>query len=58
MIEKVELRDGYSIVVENNSEKEESQLGVENWQLMFTSKADVESFINLLNRGLEFWEYE
>ena len=58
MIEKVELRDGYSIVVENNSEKKETQMGIEGWQLIFTTREEVERFIALLNKGLEFWEYE
>jgi len=57
MIDKVELQDGYSIVIENDADKEETTLGVENWQLIFTSKQEVVDHIALLNKALEFWEY-
>lgn len=58
VIKKVELHDGYSIVVENDQNKAKTMLGVEDWQLIFTSKDDVITFIALLKKGLEFWEYD
>ena len=58
MIEEVKMKDGYSISVWNDAEKKESVLEVEGWQLSFSSKSEVESFINLLQRGMEFWEYD
>ena len=58
MIKRVELHDGYSIIVENDQDKAKTMLGVESWQLMFTSKDDVRTFIALLAKGLEFWEYD
>lgn len=58
MINKVELEDGYRVVVENDSEKQKTQLGIQDWQLMFTSKQEVVEHIALLNKALEFWEYD
>lgn len=58
MIKKVELKGLYSVAVENDPEKQETLLGVESWQLMFTSKQDVVDHIALLNKALEFWEYD
>ena len=58
MISRVELIDGYSVIVENDPEKMESRMGIEKWTLMFTSKQSVIEHIALLNKALEFWEYE
>ena len=58
MVEKIELKDGYSVAVVNDREKEKTRLGVEDWQLMFTSKQEVVDHIALLNKALEFWEYD
>ena len=59
MIKRIELQDGnYSIIVENIQEKEKTNLGIENWQLIFTRKQDVENHIALLQKALEFWEYD
>ena len=57
-IKEVKLQDRYSVIIENDSEKEETIMGVENWQLVFTSKQDVVNHIALLQKSLEFWEYE
>ena len=58
MIQKVELKDFYRVVVENDSEKQESRMGVEDFTLAFTSKQEVVDHIALLNKAIEFWEYE
>jgi hypothetical protein len=58
VVEKIELKDGYSVAVVNDREKEKTRLGVEDWQLMFTSKQEVVDHIALLNKALEFWEYD
>jgi hypothetical protein len=58
MIKRIELQSGYSVIVENDSEKQETQMGVECWVLLFTSKQDVVDHIKLLNKALEFWEFD
>jgi len=58
VLKRVELQDGYSVVVENDPEKQETTMGIEGWQLMFLSKQDVLSHIALLTKALEFWQYE
>ena len=58
MIDRVELTDGYSVIVENDHESEESQMGIEKWTLMFASKQAVIEHIALLNKALEFWDYD
>lgn len=67
MIKKVELVNGYSVIVvvngysvivENDSKKQKTQLGVEKDTLLFTSKQDVVDHINLLKKALEFWEFD
>ncbi len=58
MIKKVEIECGYSTVIENDSVGKKTQLGVQDWQLMFNTKKEVEEFITMLQKGLEFWEYE
>lgn len=58
MINKVELESGYVVIAENDRDKQKTLLGVENWQLMFTTKQSVIEHIELLNKALEFWEYE
>jgi len=59
MIKKVELEDRYySVCVENDSDKQQTKLGVQQWQLIFSSKAEVNDFINLLHKAMEFWEYD
>lgn len=58
MINRVELEDRYKITVENNSEEEKTSMGIDNWNLMFSSKQDVVDHIALLNKALEFWEYD
>jgi RNase P/RNase MRP subunit p29 len=57
MISKIELVGKYSVVIENNEEKRVTQLGVEGWIMMFTSKQQVVDHIELLNKALEFWEF-
>ncbi len=60
MFKKIEMQQdgGYSVAVENDSDKQKTSLGVEGWQLMFTSKDDVKGFMKLLEKALEFWEYD
>ena len=58
MVERIEIKDGHSVVVENDSVKEISALGVDAWSMVFTSKAEVERFISLLNTALKYWHYE
>ena len=58
VIKRIELQDGYSVIVENDSEKQKTQLGVEGWVLLFNSKQDVVDHIKLLNKALEFWEFD
>ena len=58
MISRVELKNGYSVIVENDPEKQTTKLGVEQWQLIFTSRQDVVDHIAMLNKALEFWEYD
>lgn len=58
MIEKVELKDGYQVVVTNDSEKQESCMGVNDFTLVFTTRQEVVDHIALLNKALEFWEYD
>ena len=57
-IKRVELKGDYSVVVENDSDKQSTKLGIESWSLMFTAKQDVLDHIALLSKALEFWEYE
>ena len=54
-IKRVELQGYYSVIVENDAAKKETQLGVESWQLIFTKKQDVLDHIALLSKALEFW---
>lgn len=58
MIKKIELENGYKVTVENDSYKQKTQMGIEGWQLIFTSKQGVVEHIALLNKALEFWEYD
>jgi hypothetical protein len=58
MIKRIELLDGYLVTVENDKENKKTQLGVEHNILFFTSKQEVVAFIALLNKALDFWEYE
>ncbi|WP_373078673.1 hypothetical protein [Zhongshania sp.] len=58
MVTRIELQDGYSVVVENDLEKQETKMGIEEWQLIFLSKQDVLDHIALLTKALEFWEYD
>lgn len=58
MINKIELENSYKVTVENDADKQKTTLGVENWQLIFTSKQKVVDHIALLNKALEFWEYD
>lgn len=57
-ISRVELHGGYSVVVENDKDKQKTTMGIEGWQLVFTSKQDVVDHIALMNKALEFWEYD
>lgn len=57
-IKRVELEGLYNITIENDAESESTSLGVDNWSVMFQSKQDVVDYINLLNKALEFWEYD
>jgi hypothetical protein len=58
MIRRIELVDGYEVIVENDEGKQRTQMGVAAWQLMFTTKQEVLDHIALLTKALEFWEYE
>ena len=59
MIETVEFKSGRcQVTVENDAEKQKSCIGVDHFNLMFTSKQEVVDHIALLNKALEFWEYE
>jgi hypothetical protein len=58
VIKRIEMEGDYSVIIENNQEKKETQLGVDGFSLMFTSKQSVVDHISLLNKALEFWEYE
>jgi hypothetical protein len=58
MITRIELVDGYEVIVENDSDKKRTQMGVQSWVLMFTTKQEVLDHIALLTKALEFWEYE
>ena len=58
MVTKIELQDRYSIVVENCPDKLETKLGIEGYSLIFTKKQDVLDHITLLEKALEFWEYD
>lgn len=58
MISRVELLDGYSVVVENDSEKQETSMGIEAWSLIFSKKQDVLDHIALLNEALKYWRYD
>ncbi len=58
MIKRIDLLDGYLVTVENDKENKKTQLGVEHNILFFTSKQEVVAHIALLNKALEFWEYE
>ena len=57
-IDKVELIGGYQVVVENDGEKQKTLLGVDNWSLMFSSPKEVTDHIALLQKALEFWEFD
>jgi hypothetical protein len=57
MINRIELEHKYAIIVENCSDTQKTKMGVEHWQLIFTSKQEVFAHIALLNKALEFWEY-
>ena len=58
MITKIEMQQEYSIVVENDPDKEKTTLGVDGWNLMFMSKQSVLGHIEGLQKALEFWEYD
>lgn len=59
MITMVELKYGNcSVVVENYPCNQKTQMGVADWTLIFRSKQDVVDHIALLNKALEFWEYD
>jgi hypothetical protein len=58
MIKKVELEGYYSVVIENDSSKQTTTMGIGDWALMFTSKQSVLDHISMLTKALEFWEYD
>ena len=59
MIETVEFKSGScQVTVENDAEKQKSCIGVDYFTLTFKSKQEVVDHIALLNKALEFWEYE
>jgi hypothetical protein len=58
MITRIELVDGYEVIVENDADRKRTQMGVQSWVLMFTTKQEVIDHIALLTKALEFWEYE
>ena len=58
IIKRIEFEGIYNVCVENDQEEGKTQLGVNDWSLMFTSKQDVVNHIALLNGALEFWEYD
>jgi hypothetical protein len=57
-INKVEFQGEYPITLENDTDKEKSCIGIENFSLMFTSKKSVQNHIKALEKALEFWEYD
>jgi hypothetical protein len=57
MINRVELEHKYSVVVENCPDTQKTRMGVEYWQLVFDTKQEVHNHIMILNKALEFWEY-
>ena len=58
MIKKIEMEGEYSVTVTNDQVKEETILSVADWQLAFCKRENVEAHIALLQRALEFWEYD
>lgn len=58
MIRRIELIDGYQVIVENDADEKKTQMGVDNWVLMFTTKQEVVDHIALLTKALEFWEFD
>jgi hypothetical protein len=58
MVKRIELQNGYSVIVENDAENQKTQMGVEQWVLLFSSKQDVIDHIALLTKALEFWEFD
>ena len=58
MIDKIQITDGYRVTLENDSDKNKTMLGVEDWLLIFNSKNAVLQHIELLKKALEFWEYD
>ena len=58
MIKRVELKGPATVIVENNEEKEETIMGIENYLIMFTTLKEVYDFIDLLDKAVEFWEYK
>ncbi len=58
MIRRIELIDGYEVMVENDDYNKKTKMGVEYWQLSFTTKQEVVDHIALLTKALEFWEFD
>lgn len=57
-VKKIVLGGYYDVVVENNSEKKATSLGVDSWTLGLYKKSEVEELIQQLTKALEFWEFD
>ena len=58
VIEKIELVGDYKVTVENREDAQKTIMGVAGFALKFSTKQDVENHIKLLNKALEFWEFD
>jgi hypothetical protein len=58
MIKKILFEGVYSVIVENDAEKQKTLLGVQDYQLLFTEKQQVLDHIDLLQQALKYWQYE
>lgn len=58
IIKKIVFEGWLSVIVENDPEKQKTTLGVQDWQLMFTQKQQVLDHIELLQKALEFWQFD
>ena len=57
-VKKIVLGGYYDVVVENDHEKEKTSFGIDNWNLGFYKKNEVEGLIQQLTKALEFWEFD
>ena len=58
IIEKIELVGEYKVTVENSEDAQKTVMGIDGFALMFSTKQDVVDHIKLLNKALEFWEFD